>query len=175
MAAATALAATRVREALMRAANKGGGWPYYAEKGSRIEPTCWALLALAEADPDGDNWQRMATPHLAWLTSIQGRDGLLIDVPGAPPNFTANGLAACVLAGSAFRAARPEPVEGRAPDLARLGDELVTVKGLSVDIPDPRQDNRLQGWPWMPDTFSWIEPTCWCLLALKKGNAASSA
>src|SRR5204862_3739187 len=37
------------------------------------------------------------------------------------------------------------------------------------------QDSRLQGWPWMPDTFSWVEPTCWCMLALKKTQAHARA
>ncbi len=31
-----------------------------------------------------------------------------------------------------------------------------------------RQDNSLQGWSWIPGTFSWVEPTAWCLLALKR-------
>lgn len=65
-----------------------------------------------------------------------------------------------------------EPLGGRtSPDPTRLLDALIAVKGVSVDAPDPRQDNTLQGWPWMPDTFSWIEPTAWCLLALKKAGA----
>jgi VWFA-related protein len=34
-----------------------------------------------------------------------------------------------------------------------------------------RQDNTLQGWSWIEGTFSWIEPTSWCLLALKKSPA----
>jgi hypothetical protein len=31
-----------------------------------------------------------------------------------------------------------------------------------------RQDNALQAWSWIADTFSWVEPTAWCLLSLKK-------
>ena len=31
-----------------------------------------------------------------------------------------------------------------------------------------RQDNSLQAWPWVDGTFSWVEPTCWCLLLVKK-------
>jgi hypothetical protein len=34
-----------------------------------------------------------------------------------------------------------------------------------------RQDDALQGWPWIDSTFSWVEPTCWALLAL---NAAAA-
>lgn len=29
-----------------------------------------------------------------------------------------------------------------------------------------RQDNSLQGWAWLADTFSWVEPTAWALIAL---------
>ena len=31
-----------------------------------------------------------------------------------------------------------------------------------------RQDNSLQAWSWIDQTFSWVEPTAWCLLFLKK-------
>src|SRR5439155_4953858 len=65
-----------------------------------------------------------------------------------------------------------EAEAGPSVDLQRLLDAIAAAKGMAVDIPDPRQDNKLQGWPWMPDTFSWLEPTAWCLLALKKARAA---
>lgn len=32
----------------------------------------------------------------------------------------------------------------------------------SVDL-----DHSLSGWPWVPDTFSWVEPTSWAVLALR--------
>ncbi len=44
------------------------------------------------------------------------------------------------------------------------------MKGTALP-PSPksnRQDNALQGWPWVASTFSWVEPTAWCVLALKK-------
>ena len=31
-----------------------------------------------------------------------------------------------------------------------------------------RQDGSLQAWSWVDGTFSWVEPTAWCLLLLKK-------
>jgi len=152
---------------LSAAANRGGGWPYYQGKQSRIEPTCWAILALAESDEGGQALSQSAASHLQWLAACQRADGLLGDAPAAPPNFTTNGLAACVLAHVAPRSRPPA-----SPDLQRLVDGVAAVKGVAVDAPDPRQDNRLQGWPWMPDTFSWIEPTCWCVLGLKKNEAS---
>src|SRR5262249_38989599 len=32
------------------------------------------------------------------------------------------------------------------------------------------QDNSLQGWSWIDATFSWVEPTVWALIALKKAR-----
>jgi len=158
----------RLRGVLNAAANRRGGWPYYQGKKSRIEPTCWALLALAESGDDPtSSVSQSAALHLEWVAACQRADGLLLDVPDAPPNFTINGLAACVLAHVAAGSGPPA-----APDLHRLIDGIASVKGVAVDAPDPRQDNRLQGWPWMPDTFSWIEPTCWCVLGLKKNGAS---
>src|SRR5262249_42902645 len=34
-----------------------------------------------------------------------------------------------------------------------------------------RQDNTLQGWPWIEESFSWVEPTAWCMLAMKISSA----
>jgi hypothetical protein len=51
----------------------------------------------------------------------------------------------------------------------RLAAALQQAKGLRLDPSTiNRQDNSLQGWSWIPQTFSWVEPTAWCLLALKK-------
>jgi hypothetical protein len=153
-------AADRLRDALMASAGPGGGWPYYVDKSARIEPTCWALMALAASVSDPLEWSRVAAPHYQWLASAQRRDGLLTDAVDAPVNFTSNGLAACVLGRLAG-----------AVDLARLLDAIVASKGVSVNESDGRQNNRLQGWPWMSDTFSWIEPTCMCVLALKQSGS----
>jgi hypothetical protein len=145
----------RLGERLISDADARGGWGYYAGKSPRIEPTAWALLALAGAE----NITAVgidATPHRAFLQTCQREDGLLVEGPARPPNFTANGTAACTLS-----TALPAFAE-------RLVNGLAAVKGLSVTDPDPRQDNRLQAWPWVPDTFSWVEPTAWCTLALKQ-------
>ena len=153
----------RLRDTLIAAANPGGGWPYYAGKSSRVEPTCWALLALKGTTEDAADWPRVAEPHVQWLARTQRADGLLVDVAEAPANFASNGLAVCVLT----------DLGSGAPDVTRIVDALIAAKGISVNEPDPRQDNALQGWPWLPDTFSWLEPTSWCVLALKKAGTQS--
>jgi hypothetical protein len=43
-----------MRETLLSGTNPDGGWAYYHGHASRLEPTCWALLALhADAWPTG--------------------------------------------------------------------------------------------------------------------------
>ncbi len=171
----------RLRQRLLAAANPTGGWPYYEGNDSRVESTSWILMALA--DTSGDDpaaRQAFAAPHLAFLAGRQRGDGLLAEHSDEPPNFTANGVAACA-------AARLLP-DSKTALLTRLLDGLVAVRGVAIRTPildtiaavrrlvrgtrdAPKgQDNALQAWPWIPDTFSWAEPTAWCLLALKQGR-----
>ncbi|MGC4081824.1 MAG: terpene cyclase/mutase family protein [Vicinamibacterales bacterium] len=147
---------TRLRQRL-NAATSGAGWGYYTGRDSRIEPTCWALLALAASDPDEQ--RGFAEPHLEWLLARQGVDGLLSDTEPGFANLTANAMAAIVLT----------RLGGRTHDVAlrRLLDAIVAVKGVRLDAAEDGQNNTIQAWPWVHDTFSWVEPTAWCLLALK--------
>jgi hypothetical protein len=138
----------------LAARNADGGWGYAQGKSSRIEPTAWALLALARSDRTLVDIGRL----LKWPR--EGR--WLTDVPGAPANFAFNALAALTLF------THPD---GKAPaeDLARA---LLDVRGRRFDqAPSLRQDNSLQAWPWVDGTFSWVEPTSWCLLLVKKCRA----
>jgi hypothetical protein len=136
---------------LLRARNADGGWAYYPRKRSRIEPTCWALLALSQTNsqqPDLDvlgRWPR----HNNWL----------IDVAGAPPNHAFNAIAALTLLQSV----------STGPHAETIVRSLIGSKGVALR-PDPaiRQDNSLQAWSWTDGTFSWVEPTAWCVLLLKQ-------
>ena len=131
--------------------NADGGWPYQPGKRSRIEPTCWALLALSQFEGQPLESEVL----LRWPR----RDNWLIDVSGAPANHTFNAIAAMTLLQSAS-------TETAAERLVRL---LIASKGLSLP-PDSRVrvDSRLQGWSWVDGTFSWVEPTAWSMLLLKQ-------
>jgi hypothetical protein len=138
-------------ERLIRGRNSDGGWPYYAGKASRLEPTAWAALALQDEHvPDA------ARALAAWPSN----QGLLLEHRGGGPNFGFHGLA--LLALDAFDLEH-------AAGTASLVAGLQRVKGIALSAPSGgRQDNSLQAWSWIADTFSWVEPTGWCLLALKK-------
>ena len=140
-----------LRDTLERLRNADGGWPYGPGKASRLEPTCWGLLALARASGRPSD--------LEVLRRWPRRDGWLADVAGAPVNYAFNALAGLTLLSHA--------AEG--PAAREIASLLLTVRGLRLDqSPVIRQDNSLQAWPWIDGTFSWVEPTSWCLLLLKK-------
>jgi hypothetical protein len=145
---------------LRSGANADGGWGYYPGKASRLEATCWAILALRGADGS----QQPLTRPAAFIQSIEGPDGLLNEAAvraEARPNLGFNGIAALTLA--AHREL------GGARTLTALLAAITQHRGVKLPQSNVSpQDNSLQAWAWIDSTFSWVEPTCWCTLALKK-------
>jgi len=151
----TARASLLSRLAQLR--NADGGWPYYRGRQSRLEPTCWAMLATGVPVD--------ATPLARWTTG----SGLLVEPSTGQVNYAFNGLAALAIGADPRRppALVPGVVAG-----------LVAAKGVAVEAsPVIQLDTSLQGWSWIPETFTWVEPTAWCMLALKRwpGDPASTS
>jgi hypothetical protein len=143
-----------LRRALLAGANATGGWAYYAGKAARLEPTCWAELALGTRTPSHSG---------EFLSKCQQSTGWLAEDLRWPVNIGFNGLAAFTWLAL--------------PDLAtddarrRLLAALSASKGVAAPPSDVSiQNNALQGWSWIDGNFSWVEPTCWGLLALKKAR-----
>jgi hypothetical protein len=131
--------------------NPDGAWGYYRQKRSRLEPTCWALLALASTGDSGAAGDA--------LRQWPARDGLLLERAEGEPNYAFHALALLTLHATG--------VEHKNGNRALL-EGLQRAKGLAIEQSDiNRQDNSIQGWSWVEDTFSWVEPTAWSLLALK--------
>jgi len=138
---------------LLKGRNADGGWGYYPGKATRLEPTCWTMLALKGVVPDSDLVRVLA----GWPI----RNGLLAERAGGDPNYAFHALGLLVL-----RAFGAEHASGNRPLLTALED----VKGVRLDSRNTRnrQNDVMQGWSWVPATFSWVEPTAWALLTLKK-------
>jgi hypothetical protein len=91
-----------------------------------------------------------------WPTS----GGLLLERAGGEPNFGFHAVGLLAL-----RALQIDHDAG----IARLISAIEQARGVATaPSPHQQQDNGLQAWSWIPNTFSWVEPTAWCLLALKK-------
>jgi hypothetical protein len=157
---------SELRQAIITSQLPDGGWPYYAGRASRIEPTCWALLALSVVP----GTVAIAVDRgRSFLHGLQQTNGLLVE-PGVPgPNNAWNGLA--LLADIST-----EPPAG-SPWRQALISGLLSVKGIALDQESTpvRQNNRLQAWSWTDGTFSWIEPTAFCVLALKKSGVSNAS
>lgn len=138
--------------------NPDGGWGYYAGKTSRLEPTCWAALALSDTE------ETVARECLrTWPT----RKGLLLERPGGTVNIAFQGLALSVLSELGIEHHESNAV---------LAEALQAIRGRKLGDSDAnRQDNTLQGWPWVADTFSWVEPTAWSLIGLTAWARRSEA
>ncbi|QEL17317.1 DUF362 domain-containing protein [Limnoglobus roseus] len=151
------------RQRLWELATTDGGWGYHAGQPPHLEPTCLALLALApEAAQKPAAWeaarrfvasQFVATGKGQTVRLQRGRPQAVW--PTALTLFTwANGLAT-------------------GNDLANLAEGLFAVEARTIktdpEVADMHDiDSRLMGWPWGEDTFSWVEPTSWACLALRK-------
>jgi hypothetical protein len=141
---------------IIRAANPAGGWGYYPGKLSRIEPTCWAILAVPAGAAGA------ADIHSQYLIRSQLSAGLPADSPDLPANVSWSAFGFLTLS------TLPDSSDGNTCR-TRILEALVNTFGVQLrSTPVMRQDNQLRGWPWTPDTFSWVEPTSWCLLALKR-------
>jgi uncharacterized protein (DUF362 family) len=151
-------------EALAGLSCPEGGWAYAPDQPPHLEPTCLALLALA---PEA---QRFASvqPALAWLRSCRLPDGTFRLQRGRPEALWPTALALFTLAAHGA----PEP------ELLPSAAVLLGVKGRLVPSEGDEQindvDGNLLGWPWAESNFSWVEPTAWACLALRRAGAGDS-
>jgi len=167
---ARALVGTAI-DALDRRQNPDGGWGAGAGKRSNTEITCLALLGLhAAGDPGLGASVSRALRSLGALQRPGGSWPLSGDLPEG--SWT-TALATFSLA--LFEPHRERAVlgakwllrqQGRTPGwVARLLARVQREKPVVELNPD------LKGWPWTGGTFSWVEPTAYALLALKKLRA----
>jgi hypothetical protein len=128
---------------------------------SNTECTALSCLALATARADTSAAAR-------WLLAAQDANGAWRYHRGGPPASWPTPIVLLALRGRAEAAAA-----------VRAGfDWLLEQRGQSmgwwerlrqlVTGSNPVElDTTLDGWPWVPGTFAWIEPTAWALVALK--------
>lgn len=129
----------------------------YGRQSPSAEPTALAALALL-----AHGRHQSARPALDWLAVAQQPDGHvpLRPEPLGPPWTTA-------LAALAWAAAARHNLPGYREPLQRALAWMLHAEG-EVSEPHPQfgHDSSLVGWPWVPGTHSWLEPTALHLLAL---------
>jgi hypothetical protein len=155
-------------EFLVAAQNRDGGWPMHEGRDSNTEATSFAILALARLD--GSAERASAVRGVRWLSARQNDDGSWpLNARVADGSWT-TALAALTLAsvdGDSARAVRGTRwllrQEPRQPGLLVSLLHRMAPEAMAV-----RHDPTLRGWSWAADTASFVEPTAYALLALKK-------
>ena len=153
---------------LLGAQNEDGGWGAVKGKRSNTESTSFALMALKSLE--GKLFDRQTTAGLKWLLQHRGDDGSWFLNDSSKQGSWTTPIA--VLALLSFQDQREHALraakwiltqQGRKPGwLATLLVRLSLVKKMT------ELDPYLSGWSWTAGAFSWVEPTSYSLMALKK-------
>ncbi len=153
---------------LRDAQNPDGGWGYRPAHHSAIEPTCWALLALAGSE-ESSELAAACRRGRDWLLGTQLPDGSWPAFPGQSRGCWVTPLACLALhepgntSGATARGVEwlCDAWPGEGSLWWRLRARLSRSSSLV------RQNSSLRGWSWTPGTSSWVEPTAYVLLMLR--------
>jgi len=147
--------------------NADGGWPFHMQGDSRVEPTCWALRALAGSS---ESAQSSITRGLAFLKSQQLSDGSWPATTGMSSGGWVTSLAASVLA--SFLAQLPAheksvhaAVQWLCDDYPRDSSRWQKFLNNFSSNKHASHNDEFRGWGWTPRTSSWVEPTAFALMA----------
>jgi Prenyltransferase and squalene oxidase repeat len=153
---------------LLGAQNEDGGWGSFKGKRSNTESTSFALTALKLLE--GKPFDQQTTAGLNWLLEHQKDDGSWSLNDTSKQSSWTTPLA--VLALMSFQDQRQHALKGANWILTQEGRKPGWVASLLVRLSLVKKmtelDPYLSGWSWTPGAFSWVEPTSYSLMALKK-------
>jgi len=136
-----------------------GGFAAKPEGMYRPDSTAWAILALSAAGIRNDYLE----PSRIRLKTSQLNDGRVCALPELPDTYWPTPLSILAWQGSAYQ----RDAQSRAVKF------LINTTGLhwqrKVDSPSAH-DTSIQGWSWIANTHSWIEPTALSLIALQRAG-----
>jgi hypothetical protein len=156
---------------LLGAQNEDGGWGFVKGKRSNTESTSFALMALKSLN--GKPFDQQLTGGLKWLVQRQRNDGSwsLNDEASKQSSWT---TPIAVLALLSFQNQTQHTSRAVKWILAQEGMKpgwfVSLLFRLSLVRKTVELDPYLSGWSWTPGAFSWVEPTSYCLMALKKSR-----
>ena len=155
---------------LVRRQNADGGWPY--QRGSsRVEPTVFALLALAgqsEGPP-----AVAAGQGLDWLRASQRLDGGWIPAPGVDESTWVTALPLLLPPGTLGPNASSAAARWLIHQTGRESSFFYRLRQLVSGSGDAHPS--ADGWPWFPGSAAWVIPTAFALLALARVRHAADS
>jgi hypothetical protein len=144
--------------------NPDGGWGYFPDKQSWLEPTAYAMLAL-QGTPGSD-----ASVERAWqlVRSWQLPDGSVRPSGAVQEGTWVTSLAATL---ASTRGVYDSDVRNSVDWLLRVvgAEHNLAMRTASFfNLVRTKLDVSHEGWPWRDGNSSWVEPTSHALVALKK-------
>jgi hypothetical protein len=160
--------------AYLESVGKKGSWSYQPNMTeASIEATCWCAIACRKNID-------VAGQTVDYFISTQNADGGWSDDPGNTSDWaTGPALLALSILSRQHQPTWDEPRKTNIAaamqkgfqrlvglrtdlmgDLARVW--LTVVQGPDFDYP--------RGWPWAPQTYNWVEPTAYALMAIKSAD-----
>jgi hypothetical protein len=125
------------------------------------------MLAFDESDDAGG----MSEDAARWLLERQETDGAWRYADDGPVSAWATPMALLALHRQQSDARARQAVQRGTDWLLELRGEQMSLRDRIKEYFTGRKvvelDTTLDGWPWAPGTFAWVEPTAWSLLALK--------
>ena len=152
---------------IRNAQNADGGWGFQPGLESRVEPTCWAILAL-RALQSGAPSAEISARALGFVRNAQLADGSWPASAEVRTGCWVTALACWALAADAQAGgAVAAGVTWICNDWPRDGSLWRRLRGrLSSHRKITQQNDSYRGWGWTPQTSSWVEPTSFALILL---------
>lgn len=162
----------KLSTAYLESVSQDGLWPYLPNNKESLESTCWCAVACRQN-------AKLSQRTISRLLELQNSDGGWSEEQGSKSDWaTATALLAMsilqrnkdVTNGTASETIAKALERGfqclvglRTDMMSDFGRVcMMVVQGPDFDYP--------RGWPWEPDTYNWIEPTAYALLAIKSAK-----
>ncbi len=140
-----------------------GAWGYSQHRAPAAEPTALAALGLWVSRPQSRPVDPESHAAAEWLAKIQGSSGSVgisaeHPEPGWPTPYA-------IWLWKALDVHKPGRERAVAWLLKRTGKPIPKA---NKDVAG--HDSTIPGWPWIDDTYGWVEPTALALLGLRAGG-----
>jgi uncharacterized protein (DUF362 family) len=148
-------------QTLLDRQDAGGGWAYRPGGTPQPEPTCLALLALAQMVKDSQAQRKGVDALVSW----QHADGAFRVQNGYEGVQWPTALAVIALQ-------RAGEIETHRQALERAAAWLCAARSQTLPFTEQHRkdfefDPSIVGWGWTDGQFSWVDPTAWSCLALR--------
>ncbi|HUS07982.1 MAG TPA: hypothetical protein VMZ52_16885 [Bryobacteraceae bacterium] len=149
---------------LQKTQNSDGGWGYFPGKQSWIEPTVYATLALSQNPASAPQVARAWNLIRSWELP---QAGWQISPQIAEANWTSALCINLYAARGICDSHLIRTVDWMIQTVGAEGGFLARARAAINPVPN-ECDYGLQGWPWRPNTSSWVEPTAHAIIALNR-------